>query len=115
MINGIAVEQVSYAKFLGVLINENITWSNHITELITIVSKNIGVIHRVTKILPSDDLYSLYNTLIKPYFEYCNIVWATNKTVLFDKLFILQKMLFVLLLAVDGIHILLHYFKKIVF
>ena len=73
------------------LINENLTWSNHITTLITKVSKNIGVIRKVSKILPSDVLYSLYNTLIKPYFEYCNIVWATNKTILFDKLFILQK------------------------
>ena len=64
LINGIAVKQVSYTKFLGVLIIENLTWSNHITTRITKVSKNIGVIRRVSEILPSDVLYSLYNTLI---------------------------------------------------
>jgi hypothetical protein len=90
-INGKVIEQVLFTKFLGVLINENLTWSNHITSLLTKVSKNIGVIRRVSKVLPGDVLFTLYNTLVMPYLEYCNIAWATNGSVLLDKLFILQK------------------------
>ena len=90
-INGNEIEQVEFTKFLGVIINENLTWSNHILSLISKVSKNIGVIRRVSKILPKDVLFTLYNSMIMPYLEYCNIAWATNDSVLFGKLFILQK------------------------
>jgi hypothetical protein len=33
----------------------------------------------------------LYNTLIYPYLQYCNIAWASQQNIYTDKLFILQK------------------------
>ena len=62
----------------------NIKCTSHITDLIEQCDTHL---FRTTL----NPIYCLLNTLINPYFEYCNIVWATNKTVLFDKLFILQK------------------------
>jgi hypothetical protein len=41
--------------------------------------------------LPFDILYSLYNTIVNPYFDYCNIAWATNATTKLDKLNRIQK------------------------
>jgi len=41
--------------------------------------------------LPDNILRSFYFTLVNPYYEYCNIVWAVNNTVLLQKLFISQK------------------------
>ena len=36
-------------------------------------------------------LLRLYNTLILPYFNYCNIIWAACKSIYRDRLFIQQK------------------------
>ena len=53
--------------------------------------KSIEIILRVSHHLPQHILLSLYRTLNHPYFEYCNIVWAVNKSCVLDKLFICQK------------------------
>jgi hypothetical protein len=91
LINGNIIERVVFTKFLGVLLNENLTWSHHISLVLNKVSKNIGVIRRVSKLLPRDIMLTLYTSLIMPYLEYCNIAWATNTTMLLEKLYILQK------------------------
>ena len=88
------IEQVFSTKFLGVIINENLTWSDHTCVLLNKTSKNLGVIRKLSKTLPLDILHSLYNTLIDPYLQYCNIAWATCSTSSVDKLFRMQKLLF---------------------
>ena len=82
---------MKFTKFLGVIINENLTWTDHIDTLKNKISKNIGVIRKLSKILPCEVLRTLYNTLIHPYFNYCNIVWGSQSGSKLDELFILQK------------------------
>ena len=67
------IEQVFSTKFLGIIVNENLTWSDHIHVLLIKTSKNLGVICKLSKSLPLDILHTLYNTLIDPYFQYGNI------------------------------------------
>ena len=74
LINNVTIEKVFFTKFLGVIINENLTWSNHISAIIAKISKNVGIIRRVGRVLPSEVVYSLYHTLISSYLDYCNIV-----------------------------------------
>ena len=45
----------------------------------------------MSKIVPHHVLITLYNTLITPYLNYCNIVWAYNYPVRLKPLEILQK------------------------
>ena len=85
------IDQVTSTKFLGVIINENLTWSDHINVLLNKTNKSLGVIRKLSRTLPDDVLFTLYNTLIKPYLEYCNIAWATNNTVDFNNLSRMQK------------------------
>ena len=85
------IEKVFSTKFLGVIINENLTWSDHIHVLLNKTSKNLGIICKLSKSLPFDILHTLYNTLIDPYLQYCNIAWTTVNTSSVDKLFCMQK------------------------
>jgi len=55
------------------------------------INKNLGVIRKLSSILPCSILYTLYNTLIHPYFSYCNIVWGSQLTSKLDELFRIQK------------------------
>ena len=73
-IDNIAIEQTDKTKFLEIIINQNLTWTDHFSLLKNKISKNIGVIRRIRKNLSLYTLRMLYYALINPYFDYCNIV-----------------------------------------
>jgi hypothetical protein len=56
------IEQVIMTKFLGIIINENLTWSGHIETFANKCSKNIGIIRKLRKTMPSNILITLYYT-----------------------------------------------------
>ena len=85
------IDQVRSTKCLGVLINENLTWSDNISAVLNKTSNNLGIIRKLSKTLPSDILLTLYNTLIAPYLDYCNIAWSSRDTIKFKKLCRVQK------------------------
>ena len=74
-IDNVETDNVSKTKFLGVIINEKLTWEDHIALVKTKVSKNIGVIRKVRNNSPRNTLQLLYYTLIHPSFNYCNIIF----------------------------------------
>ena len=41
------LDRVTKTKFLGVIINENLTWKNHIDGITKTISRNIGMINKV--------------------------------------------------------------------
>ena len=100
----IEIGQTNTAKFLGIIIDSNLTWKPHTDNVTKKVAKSVGIIKRVRHCLPVDTLNTLYNTLILPYINYCNIIWARNKVTKINKyteqqqqstrlhaLFVLQK------------------------
>ena len=48
-INNVAIEQVRHTKFLGVIFDDNLDWSNHISYINTKKAKGIGIICRAKK------------------------------------------------------------------
>lgn len=85
------IEQVHSSKFLGVIINQTLSWNDHIHVIQQKIHKNSGIIRRLSKSLPQSVLLCLYHSLIEPYLGYCNIVWGMNRSTSLDKLFISQK------------------------
>ena len=53
--------------------------------------KNIGIIKRISHLLPQHILKNLYSTLIYPYLTYCNLIWTATYPSHLVKLQILQK------------------------
>ena len=82
---------VPYTKFLGVYIDESLSWVNHINLVENKISKNIGVLYRVSKILDSKSLYTLYCSLVLPYMYYCVVLWGNNYQSKIDNVIKLQK------------------------
>ena len=78
LIDGYSVRKVESSRFLGVVINSSLDWNNHINLINIKVSKTIGILKYVKNKLPDNILRSLYFTLVNPYYEYCNIVWAVK-------------------------------------
>ena len=61
------LKRVKVAKFLGVLIDECLTWKNHIDCISKTISRNIGVMNKLKHYIPYRVLHTLYCTLISPY------------------------------------------------
>src|SRR6218665_205397 len=47
-----AVLQVKSAKFLGVYVDEHLTWKDHIAHISNKVAKNVGIFSRISYLLP---------------------------------------------------------------
>jgi len=90
-IDNIAINQETSTKFLGVIINQSLSWNDHISIVKQKVSKSIGIIKHIRKNLPQSVLSALYFSLVHPYFEYCNIVWGICRSAVFNSLFLQQK------------------------
>ena len=69
------IEKVEITKFLGVLIDNNLSWKAHTMHISKIVSKYNGIIRKIRSYLNKDSLLTLYNTLVLPYLSYCTLVW----------------------------------------
>ena len=71
------IEKIS-TKFLGVILDSNLTWTDHYHKVTTSVSKAIGVLYKLKHILTEKTLVMLYNSLVLPHITYCNIVWGNS-------------------------------------
>ena len=89
--DSIALKQVTEVKFLGVYIDEGLTWKSHITYICKKISKSVGIMHRVRFFLSSNTKISLYYTLIYPYLTYCTTVWSSTYVTNLNRIFLLQK------------------------
>ena len=54
-------------KFLGINIDNDLTWKTHINYMTTKVSKGVGVLLRISKELSYNILILIYNTILLRY------------------------------------------------
>ena len=90
-LDGVSLNRVSSTKFLGVIIEENLTWKNHIDAISKTLSRDIGMLTKLKHFVPENILYSLYCTLILPYINYGVLIWGNTCKTYLDKIFKLQK------------------------
>ena len=85
------INKVTSVKFLGVKIDNKLTWKDHVDDISRKISSVIGILNKLKFILPLPILINLYNTMILPYLTYCNIIWGKCALYLLQKMFLLQK------------------------
>ena len=79
--NGFTIERESSINFLGVWVDENLTWRNHIHTFENKIAKNIGLLYQGKHYLDDNYLKQIYFADIHVYLNYVNIASAsTHKT-----------------------------------
>ena len=91
MIDGGEVKRTKCVKYLGMLVDDKLTWDQHIDYISNKITFNIGILKRIQQFIPMESLLLLYHTLIEPYFRYCSIVWGQCNESLKDRLQRLQN------------------------
>ena len=70
------LENVSFEKDLGIIIDEKLKFSEHISHKISVANKMIQVIRHTFKHLSPDTFKKLYISLVRPHVEYGTPVWS---------------------------------------
>ena len=66
----VLLDQKTYIKYLGILIDSSLTWKYHISYITSKISKTIGVIARLRHFVPTCTLLTLYRSLLTPFLLY---------------------------------------------
>ena len=75
-LDGIQLKPKDYAKYLGVYIDNKLSWQKHIQETNNKINKGIGILKIMRHYLQEKQLLNLYSSFVKPYIEYGSLAWG---------------------------------------
>ena len=86
------VLQETSFNYLGVTLSSDLTWHNHIDNMIAKINQRLGVLRRVKEFLDLDMRCVLYTSLILPLFDYGDTIWGDkNNSILMNSLQVLEN------------------------
>ena len=85
-LKGQKVTRCDKVKYLGVWIDENLSWRDHIEALRKKCYGGLAKISRLRDSLPAVTKRRVYNALILPHLDYCCVVWQECGKMLQHKL-----------------------------
>ena len=75
-INSTAIDRVKTFNFLGITVDENMSWNAHRHKVACKIAKVVGTMKRLKHFLPAFILKMLYTSLILPHLTYGIILWG---------------------------------------
>ena len=78
IINHMPIERVTYFKFLGVIIDSNLTWFHHINCISNKLTRICGVLSRLNYYVPVLILKIIYNSLFLSHLNNEITAWGFN-------------------------------------
>jgi hypothetical protein len=75
-IEGQILEVVNKTKFLGLVLDDTLSWKQHTLYLAQKTAKSIGILSKARPVLNCSTLIQLYYSFIFPYLSYCNHAWG---------------------------------------
>ena len=96
-INGIQLDRIGNdcneksTKFLGIYLDEHLSWSYHIAQVKKKVSMALFSLKQVKRVLPTECLKTLYYALVHSHLSYGIIAWGCANKSYLKSLIILQK------------------------
>ena len=80
------LKRVNTCKFLGLTINEHLSWKPHTQWLLQKFRCSYHAINKVKQYLDKNSLLTLYLSLINSYGQYCVIFWCHGNIIMTQKL-----------------------------
>ena len=90
-INDEDIQQVKNTTFLGIIIDECLTWSEHVTQVAKKITRVSGIIAKIRYFLNRNALKLVYYALVYPYLTYGNLIWGNTYKTRIKKLLNVQK------------------------
>ena len=75
-LNDQKLENVNNTKYLGVVIDQNLIWQNHINYICKKVAPQLAALRRLSNQVPKEVLSAIYLNVIQPSIDYADTVWG---------------------------------------
>lgn len=73
--NNTVVKEVEHFTNLGLILNNKLTWEDHITRITHKAAKRLSILNRLKYTLPRNTLERIYLTMIRSVLEYADIIY----------------------------------------
>ena len=87
----VLLKRVKSVKYLGVMLDENITWSEQIEYLSTKLSRSAGIFSKLRYYLNKEVLIRVYHALFNSHLQYGILCWGSTNVSNLNRLQILQN------------------------
>ena len=91
MINNLKLTPQKFVTYLGIIIDETLSWNKQIETLCTRLSRTNGILSKLRYYIPLETTISVYYSLFHSYVTYGSLVWSYTSQKNLEKLFKLQK------------------------
>ena len=89
-LSGKRIYPTASVKYLGVKIDQRLTWQHHINDLSVKLNRANALLFKIRKFVDDKILRSIYFAIFESNLNYCSLVWAQNYNAI-NRLVILQK------------------------
>ena len=72
------IKEVIHAKYLGVTLSHNLSWSEHIKQITSKANRTKGFLQRNLHKCPSITKSNCYKAMVKPILEYAAVIWSPH-------------------------------------
>ena len=70
------IEHVTSYKYLGVHLDQNLNFEEHVDKICSKVRQRLGVLRRVRGFVNQETALMLYNALVMPLIDYCDVTYS---------------------------------------
>ena len=103
-LNEIELKRTFSIRFLGVILDPNLAWDDHIKNLTRKIAKYVPILYRIRNLCTRKSLMLIYNCLVYANLIYCNSVWGFCKSSALYPLVIKQKKIVRAIAGVGRLH-----------
>ena len=85
------VKQVTNHKLLGIVIDQNLLWQDHVHSLVKQISSSVFQLSQIKHFLNEQSRRMFYFSFIQAKLDYCSVIWGKCSISIVKPLFSLQK------------------------
>ena len=89
--SGIPIEQVKKAKLLGMLLDSQLSWSDHIDGIVMKMGRGLSMVRKWSPYLTSSLMGQVIQSLVFCHLHYCPIIWSAATKSDLNKLQLVQN------------------------
>ena len=78
--NGLKIPRISSQKHLGMILDEKLSFNEHISVKLSIAKKSVGILRKLFYLIPRKSLIIIYKSFIRPHLDYCDIIYDRPST-----------------------------------
>ena len=85
------IQRKDNARFLGVIVNENLTWNNHTDAIKAKMSRYVGILYKLKSLIPLAARKNIFHSFVQSHLNFCSLVWGLANKSSIEQLFTEQK------------------------